>query len=91
MAWSVAVASQRVPCGWYGIVSVLTFRPVTVQPCTTLPSTSSAWLPRWVVFTALWSSAIAIGALKAVIAPAAVMAAAANAAAMLVVFTVFHS
>jgi hypothetical protein len=44
-----------------------------------------------VVFTVLRSSAIAVGALKAVIAPAAAMAAAANAAAMLVVFTVFHS
>ena len=70
---------------------MLTFSPVTVQPCTTLPSTSWAWLPRWVVLTAFCSSAIALGALYAVIAPAAAMAAAANAAAMLVVFTVFHS
>ncbi|ORV06954.1 hypothetical protein AWB95_21425 [Mycobacterium celatum] len=32
MASSVAVASHSVPCGWYGMLSELGFRSVTVQP-----------------------------------------------------------
>ncbi len=58
------------------MVSVLTFRPVSVQPWTISPLVSVAWLPSCEVV--VWLSAVAMGALNAANAPAAAMAAEAN-------------